>query len=351
MKDNNYKVLGHSMKNIDLSGYMFSGKSALSDILREFSCFEVPDYDDEFELLRVPGGLCDLSMAFDNWSPTRADIAIRKFQKVTKQLARSNNNLMRHFNVGFGYNDKYDNFTELTEQFLNKIIIQKWDVRSPSELVNISRSKYFKEKICAKLTNRQFPWPQFTFHLSSSKLFDINAKIYLSNLLNENAKSKGKNGVITHNAFEPFSPHNNFRFFEQPYSIIIDRDIRDIYMGSINKSKGYNEFVSLYSRINGSFDIQTFIMRQKIMRQESDFSKKENVLRIRFEDLIFNYECSLDKIYKFLNVDSCHHIDIGKFFNPNDSIINTKTWKNADKETLKNIALIESELPEFCYLN
>lgn len=75
------------MKIVDLSGFMFSGKSAASDILREFSGVFVPNYLVEFDLLRMPGGLIDLKNAVMDWSPVRTYGAVCRFSDLVDSFA------------------------------------------------------------------------------------------------------------------------------------------------------------------------------------------------------------------------------------------------------------------------
>ena len=56
------------------------------------------------------------------------------------------------------------------------------------------------------------------------------------------------------------------------------------------------------------------------------YDDNEN-LNIKFENLIYNYENSLEKIKLFLNLDGNNHkLKLNKF-DPNISIKNTKTLK------------------------
>ena len=48
------------MQVVDLSGFSFSGKSALSDLLKEVDGIFVPPNDVEFDLIRISGGIISL---------------------------------------------------------------------------------------------------------------------------------------------------------------------------------------------------------------------------------------------------------------------------------------------------
>ena len=71
------------LKYAVISGYSMTGKTVVTDILKEFQGYNVPIHIAEFNLLRIQGGLLDLCTALhDDWSPIRSDAAIRRFKNV-----------------------------------------------------------------------------------------------------------------------------------------------------------------------------------------------------------------------------------------------------------------------------
>ena len=102
------------MKVIDVSGIGHSGKTAVTDILREVRGFHVHDNSFEFDLLRLPDGILDLEKALcDNWSPIRSDFAIKRF----KQLALA---------LEDGYSETLNsNFKILTQKYVESLIIDQ----------------------------------------------------------------------------------------------------------------------------------------------------------------------------------------------------------------------------------
>ena len=141
------------MKYIDLSGYMFSGKSAFSDLLREFDGFDVPSYHTEFDLIRISGGLLDLrTTVVDNWSPMRADASLRRFIKLIQILSCTPRGYKKLIETGFGYEKNYPNILNAMAQFVNNITEDSWVMDWPYEMVELSSIKIFKTKIYSKLT-------------------------------------------------------------------------------------------------------------------------------------------------------------------------------------------------------
>ena len=56
--------------HVDIAGFGNSGKSIVSDYLKEFKNIYVPRKDFEFNLLRGPGGLIDMHYGLvENWTP------------------------------------------------------------------------------------------------------------------------------------------------------------------------------------------------------------------------------------------------------------------------------------------
>jgi hypothetical protein len=74
--------VAHKFKILDLSGYLFSGKAAVHDLISEFEGFYSPGNRAEFDLLRVKDGVADLENAIHNWSPIRSDEAHGVFLKL-----------------------------------------------------------------------------------------------------------------------------------------------------------------------------------------------------------------------------------------------------------------------------
>jgi len=334
-------------KFIDLSGYMFSGKAAASDLIREFEGFYLPNYRSEFDLIRVPGGLADLKRSFEEWSVVGVDDAVRRFELVVKKMASSPKGIDRFFKSGFGYEKKYPGISGYTEEFLATITDASWNIGWPYSLLALNPMEIFLLKVKAVLTNGS-PWPEVEYRLCSGDNFLEAARCYVENVLTSGV-SDSDHTVILHNALEPFDPKRGFVFFNDIKSIVIDRDVRDIYMTGITYSDGFNDDVNLYSKILGSFDIDIFIRRQELLRLNTDYKESENILRLRFEDLVCDYEMTLGMFFDFMDIDPSSHTKKFEYFDPMKSVSNVGLWKNASKEVAKNIEKIERALPQLCY--
>ncbi|MDP2573123.1 hypothetical protein Q8W40_13110 [Vibrio penaeicida] len=338
----------NSNQLVDLSGYMFSGKSAVSDLLREFEGIYVPSYHEEFELIRTNDGLLDLYNTLNsNWSPNRADSALRRFKNVSDKLAYTSKGIERLWKIGFGYNSRYSDFDLKTQSFIKKLTNSSWKMNWPTEYLYMSKSEILKNKINSRL-NKTCHWPEIDFSLTnrnnigqciSEYLYEVFSEFYLN----------GNHTVVIHNALEPYSPEQGVELITNGKCIIIDRDIRDIYANCVRHVIGYNDDVEIFKKISGATDIEKFIERQRIMRIKNN-TKSNKVLRIKFEDLVYDYENTLQNIMIFLNLESSYHKQKLSFFDPKVSVKNCKSWLKLSSIELENIKRIEQALPEYCYI-
>ena len=139
------------------------------------------------------------------------------------------------------------------------------------------------------------------------------------------------------------------------YSIVVDRDPRDIYASLLNKKIGYtpefekdSSIIVLKEKMLAMENIDEFILRYRTLKENVLYQEHPRLLRIRFEDFILNHKEVKDQIYKFLGNENFIKKNTVKF-NPEDSSKNIGIWK--DYRDLPEIKKIESELSEYCYQN
>jgi hypothetical protein len=346
---------------LDLSGYMFSGKASVSDILSEFDNIYVPNNREEFDLLRVGGGLIDLKNAIDDWSPIRTNSAIKRFQKTISRLSRHVKFANSFLNIGWAYNNRYPNIEAHTKLFISDITQIEWETPWPYDLLEIESTQIFKTRIedfkktkwsaikfLVKIIDyvykkiileNSFDYNQsqeFKYKLSVNvEQFTIAAQKYISNILWEEVDENIYKILVTHNALEPFNPARNLDLLgPNSKSIVVNRDPRDIYVTALTHQVGFNDNVELYKKIIGATDLNTFINRYKTY--QNNIINNKNVLRLEFSEIVYNYENTIDRICDFINIDKIHHINRQKAFNPSVSEKNINMWKNPEYNFLKN---------------
>ena len=131
--------------------------------------------------------------------------------------------------------------------------------------------------------------------------------------------------------FEPLFP--NFK------QIVVDRDPRDVYLDA----KNYNAYPI-------TEDIESFVSFYESSRKLNLSKDDSSTLLISFEDLIYDYDKTTNKIMEFLKLDSCDHLKKFSRFDPKLSIKNTQTWNlDKNKEYRNDMNIIKDRLKSWCY--
>ena len=344
------------MNFVDISGFGHSGKSVLSELFKEFDGFNVPDINFEFNLIRIQGGLIDLSYSLcENWSPIRSDSAIRRFTKLIDRIGPSAT-LKKPISLfksnGMNYDSAFNNkFSFHSYNYINSLINFKYKGYWPYQFIDEPYYIQFIERLKSNIginLNKSS-----TITVSAPSNFISLTKDYLNNLFQE-ITDINDNYIITHNALEPFNPTKGMSFFENGKIIVVQRDPRDIFSSAASQLEGFipNFEKKSYWAIKNSFlrvdNVDEFIYRQKLyFNQVQKYQDNENVLRLKFEDIVLNYENTLQEIFIFLGVDDKIHKKKQKYFIPNKSIKNIGLWRsNTDQKIINKIY---KELNEFCY--
>ncbi|MEI3251455.1 MAG: hypothetical protein V8R79_01410 [Candidatus Gastranaerophilaceae bacterium] len=83
------------------------------------------------------------------------------------------------------------------------------------------------------------------------------------------------------------------------------------------------------------------------MRESEKECTSNKVLRINFEDLIYNYDTKIKEITKFLGFKESDHINKKTRFIPEMSIKNTQLFRK--EEYREECKVIEKELKKYLY--
>jgi hypothetical protein len=350
------------MKIIDISGFGHSGKTAVTELLRELDNTHVHHSSFEFGLLRLPDGLIDLKRnIIDNWSPIKSDLALKRFTRIC-------------FALNSNYNEQLGvDFLQATNKFIDSLVFDKLSVDWYDSLYFSDRSPFrdvlkkvlIKTKLLSfiRIAKKKYPLgkhtPRDTVHLINQTKLILNSQKYLREIL-WNKQSSNKT-IVTNNAFDPYYPTENFLFFEDPFCIIVDRDPRDIYLSMVNPGGlfipefeknnpifSFEYLEGLKKDFLGISNIDIFIWRQKQIRQNVKFNTdNDRVIRINYEDLIYNYSETISSLFKKLKIDPATHVYKLEHFNPEISKENVGLWKN--NQEMKEIMKIESELGDYLY--
>ena len=83
------------------------------------------------------------------------------------------------------------------------------------------------------------------------------------------------------------------------------------------------------------------------MRESEKKCNSNKVYRVKFEDLIYDYENKVKEITKFLGFTEKDHVNKKSRFNPDISIKNTQLFRK--KEYLEESRIIEEKLKDYLY--
>ncbi|MDC1416922.1 sulfotransferase [Flavobacteriaceae bacterium] len=341
-------------KFIDVSGYGHSGKSAVSEFLKDFDdVFSLPTQV-EFELFRVPGGLLDLYFSiYYNWNLIRSSKSLTNFRKLILRIGTVQNKLKPWtlWNAsGHGYEQFFNNkFIETSEDYIDSLIVFKQKSYWPYDNLNNSKWSLLKNKVINKLKNKVLT---SDIYFTDKNQFLEKTSNYIHNLFNEVGNTDNSH-IVLNNAFEPFNPSIALSMLENSCSIIVDRDPRDIYASMINSNEVFVPKFEKYKNLNDekkkmiSFnDINQFIERFRTLKNNVYNEDNSKVLRIKYEDFILKHDETSRLIFNHIGLTNFSK-NKNSLFNVHDSKKNIGLWKKY--RDLPEIIQIETQLANYCY--
>ena len=333
-------------KIITCAGYHGTGSSLITDLLKEFS--NVKSFGEyEFRFLQDPNGVGDLEeRLINNNSRLNSDRAIYDFKRFIKKLSRKE--YLKFYKKNMYEKIFNKEFNNISNEYVNSLINLSWkgswhdfDFRDRDFFSTIS---YFVKrnihKTFIKIFKKYYFKDFFNMYYSypSPKRFEELTRNYLENLWKA---TKIKENILVFDQLVPVCNINKYiKYFNSIKIIVVDRDPRDLYV--LNKYFWEDEVVP-------TDNVDVFIEHFKLLREHQKFEKEDKniVLKIKFEDTIYDYEKTLAKIINFLEIKE-EHINKFKYFNPQKSINITQIFKN-NFINQNDIRKIEEKLSEYCY--
>lgn len=338
-------------KIITCAGYYGTGSSAITDLLGEFSNVHfVGDY--EFRFVQDPGGIADLEYNIvQNYHRHNSGHALKRFKKNIEFLC------------GNRFNRTYENtfqgqFKKLTMEYIDSLTAFKFKGYWHQDVIDRGFLFWFIERALDKILNRVIVpiirgrnnIEPISIHLlrneityvpfSDKELFYQKTKDYTDKLF-EVANVENKDFLMFDQLVPPSNTDKYLRYFNNLIIFAIDRDPRDLYLLEKLIWKGSVVPVA---------DVKDFCNWWKVTRAHLKEEKDDNqhVMRLKFEDLIYHYDETVDQICKLLNLDRSLHVSPKTKLIPERSIANTQMWKRYPDEE-ENIKHIETQLSEYCY--
>lgn len=327
------------------TGYMGSGSSAITDLIAEFRNCQNEHNSYEYVLLHCPNGLFDLEdKLLHGNNALRSDEAIRSFELQMKKLYNKKfwwvGNYKKIISPKFADITKnyilkiqqfnFDGYWYMHEEVNNKMFV-KLLLRKPFKL--LLSNKYRFKKILKYNDGMRISF------IKDNEFYQYSHE-YIYNVIDE--ISNKKDNVILDQFLLPFNLYRIDNYFDDKLKVIVvERDPRDIFI--------LNKYVWQEKELCVPFplDVNDFCKFYRNMRESEHACKSNKILRIKFEDLIYNYENVLDNIIRFIGFEKKDHINKKLRFNPDLSIKNTQIFRK--KEYEEEIKIIEKDLKKYLY--
>lgn len=328
------------------TGYMGSGSSAITDLLSEIDSYDADQGSFEYVFLHCPNGVFDLEnkLLMGN-NALRSDEALRTFRATMKQLFDK-----KYWWVGHYKDVLSPRFMEHTEEYIQSLVQYRpafywyWQENADWRMILKLIFKRLAELVTLKKV--QLPKPLVYENMAvsyvSAEEFYKKTQVYLNKLWNE--QGLNERNLILDQLLLPFDLHRAEHYFApgQMEVFVIDRDPRDMFI--INKY--------IWAKKGGTVpyptDAHEFCKCYRRLRQMEKAATYPGIHRLHFEDLVYNYDNTVEKIYDILGVEAAAHKKKQTALDPARSIENTQLFR-AKPEFAQEGDIIARELTEYLY--
>ena len=326
---------------------MGSGSSAITDLLSEYENVFCPNGSFEYIFMHCPGGLFDLEdKLLTGNTALRSDEAIGSFRQAMQDL---------HENGRWWFAGYEQKVSDQFMQFVDDLIA---DVSTCTykglwyEHEKLSKADWLKNRVKGKLGAA--PYESLVTDLlmafPTSQEFYGAARVFIEKVLTSITKTASGQENATLLLDQLLLPHNLWRlenYFDPSDTrvIVVSRDPRDVF--AMNKYVWNVKGVDL---IPVPQDVDVFCKYYRRMREnEKATTLPDTVLRINFEDLVFDYDDTVSKVEAFVGSSMLgEHTEKLAHFDPAVSKGNIGVF-GFSAESAHEAAIIAQELPEYLY--
>lgn len=326
-------------------GYMGSGSSAITHLVSEFKGYEAKAGVFEYVFLHCPNGVFDLEdkLLIGNNS-LRSDEALHSFYNTMQQLYDKKYWWVGHYKDIVG-----DDFLKVTKEFVDSLIQCRPEYYWYQQ-ENVNTRMFFQlilNKIVSTLTLKKVKlkkpllYPEIWLSYVKPEEFYKEAQKYLASFFE--MIGVNDNNIILDQLLLPQNLYRVDNYFDSSLkAFVVERDPRDVFI--INKYvwPAQNEIVPF------STEVKEFCKQYRLLREMEKKTDSDKVIHLKFEDLIYKYDETLESILKFLGLTHEEHIRKKEKFNPSISINNTQLFEANDKYKAEG-KIIEELLPEYIY--
>ncbi len=316
-----------------------TGSSVVTDYLCEFKDVQVLD-NMEFTWVSDVDGLLDLDYHLMHPHNRTAD-SIHAIERYRRKVEES----LRRYNKKGGIDPKV--FKDSSDKFLDAVTQLKWDWYLPhnrnffqTHLIDDFVKKRIIPRIERKKGHRIKCWPmeEVSFSVCPGN-FDEAAKNHVRELLTALGADFSK-PIVLDQPFPGNNPQACFKFFDDPYAIVVDRDPRDNYIFANTKLIGMTHFMPIQP-------VEDFVKYYRALRKGQPYKEtNDRILSLKFEDLVYHYEDTTSRLRDFLHLPE--NPNPKSVFDPAQSMANTQLWKRFPQYA-RDIEYIERELSEYLF--
>ncbi len=331
-----------------INGYTSTGSSAVTDLLSEYDTVYVPEK--EFRLLKDPHGVIDLDRQLNmSTDLLNDDIAIREFIKFVRRYSKIGTPLTGR---GLSYSKHFGSkLNDLADEYINKITERKYTGWWWYVSIYDTLPRVFFQRLRKLFGYDYRKHNEMRMVYSSEEQFINATKEFINNIfknvVSEHEKDKEIRYIALDQPIPPGWPVYTKRYFEDAYNIIVERDPRSVYMDIITEYERNGDIVGHPGYdIAITHNVDLFIAWYKRYRMQN-VKTEGKTLVVHFEDLILNYQRSVEMIERHIGIDEKKHKSPNTIFVPEKSKKNIYIWK--DYQCPDEIKKIEHELREYLY--
>ncbi len=334
------------MKIITTTGFYGTGSSAITDLMSEYENVMCKG-DLEIRIAHDPYGISDLEYnLIENANRHNSSNALKKFKKMIDRLH------------GTFLSKTYENYFNgklrtYSDEYIRKLVqfeyYGKWhyDIIERGNLFFILSRSYNKAFVLLKklfhvsneVSHSLLPKDEMAYATIADEAAFLEAtRDYFDRLIAE-INPLEKEFVMLDQLVPPSNIARYERYFSNLFTIVVDRDPRDIYLLEKCCWKGH---------IIPYYEIDKFCQWYIWTREQYERSEKGHSLRIQFEDLIYKYEETVKNIEDFLGISSSLHLKERSKLIPEMSMKNTCLWERY-KGYENDMRIIEKRLGNYCY--
>ena len=327
------------------TGYMGSGSSVITDLMSEVEGVDVSRGTFEYVFLHCPNGVFDLEdkLLIGN-NAVRSDEALHSFEETMKQLYDKKYWWVGNYNKNIG-----EGFFDATKAFIGSITDVESDYywyyqenTTPKMFLKLCVNKALSMLTLKKYRPKKvLKYSPMRLSFTEPQRFYSASKEYIYKLLN--MAGYVEKSILFDQLLLPFNLFRFENYFnDDAYVFVIERDPRDVFISNKYYWSKQGEPVP-YPK-----DVHEFCKYYRSLRKMEKAAVSDRICRIKFEDLIYNYDKTVGMIFEKLGWDLKTHTKAKTKFNPERSIFNTQLYlKNAEFKAECDI--IAEELKEYLY--